>query len=129
MISETEYQSAIAGQQNAQKIINQYHREKQQACDEKIAAGHTWTDGELVYSARDLCPCGHGLAYPKNCGGSHYWDCSAILKGNADKTVEHCAQLPFAFYSIKGESEHNGTTRGVFRPRPPVQPIQSENAK
>jgi hypothetical protein len=76
-----------------------------------------FTDDELRYSARDLCPCGHGLAYPKECGTSHYWDCSAILKGIADSKIAHTGRLPFIYYSIKSESAQNGTTRGVFIPK------------
>lgn len=91
-----------------------------------MAENPIFTDDELVYSANQLCPCGHGLAYPKDCGPSHYWDCSAILKGIADKSVQHTGQLPFAFYYIKVESERNGTTRGVFKPRGERQQILKE---
>lgn len=118
MVTEEQYKEAAAQKDAAQQTINQYFKEKQQAFDEKIANNHIWADDELVYSANQLCPCGHGLAYPKDCGPNHYWDCSAILKGIGDKSVEHAAQYPFAFYDIKSESEYRGTTRGVFRPKP-----------
>jgi len=117
MITEEEYEKAKTQHEESEKIINQYHMEKRQRFEQRMKDNPVFTDDELFYSARDLCPCGHGLAYPKDCSPNHYWDCSAILKGIADKTVEHCAQLPFAYYSIKGESKHNGTTRGVFIPK------------
>lgn len=77
---------------------------------------------DLVYAATHRCPCGAGLAYAN--GAKHpsgrpitgYWDCSAILLGTADpasRTV-HTAQLPFAFYEIKGENQpsaQGATTR------------------
>lgn len=69
---------------------------------------------DLVYAAYNRCPCGAGLAYPRNCGMHHYWDCSAILTGKADEKVEHTAQLPFMFYEIKSEqqpSANGATTR------------------
>ena len=69
---------------------------------------------DLVYAAYNRCPCGAGLAYPRNCGVRHYWDCSAILTGKADVKVEHTAQLPFMFYEVKSEgqpSAYGATTR------------------
>ena len=73
---------------------------------------------KLVYAARVRCPCGAGMAYPKD--GDYpdgqpegpmrwphngYWDCSAILLGTADPAVKHEAKLPFAFYEIKSEDQ------------------------
>lgn len=81
---------------------------------------------ELIYAAFSRCPCGAGMAYPKNgdypahanrgdagpfnwpFGG--WWDCSAILLGEAVEkgqpgSVEHTAVLPFAFYEIKSENQ------------------------
>jgi hypothetical protein len=117
MITKDQYEEALNQGKEANKIISQYHTEQQQLFDEKVKNGHKWTDEELIYSARKLCPCGHGLAYPRGCGGLHYWDCSAILKGVADPSIEHCAKYPFAYYDIKGESDRNGTTRGVYLPK------------
>jgi hypothetical protein len=117
MVTEEEYKNAVAQQQELQKIINQYHKEEAEAFHRRLKERPIFTDEELVYSASQLCPCGHGLAYPKGCGACHYWDCSAILKGTADKNAEHTGQLPFAFYELKSESDRNGTTRGVFKPR------------
>lgn len=116
-VSEEEYKQAIAQREAAEKIINQHGAEKAAAFQQRLKDNPTFTDEELIYSATQLCPCGHGLAYPEGCGISHYWDCSAILKGIADKGRKHTGQLPFAFYNVKGESEHNGTTRGVFKPK------------
>lgn len=77
----------------------------------------------LVYAAYNRCPCGAGLAYDPlgedegsvfNGPLSNYWDCSAILLGNAKKDVQHTGKLPFAFYEIKSEqqpSANGATTR------------------
>ena len=123
MISQEQYDQAVKQVEENQKVINQYHTEKADTFEKRMKENPIFTDEELLYSAYSLCPCGHGLAYPKNCGGFHYWDCSAILKGIAEKNVKHVDKMPFTFYSVKGESELNGTTRGVFKP----QKISKEN--
>jgi len=120
MITEKQFQQAVEQKKEADRIINTYFKEKDEAFERRLKENPIFSDGELHYSAVALCPCGHGLAYPKDCGVRHYWDCSAILKGVADPKIQHTAQLPFAFWNVKGESERNGTTRGVFRPQ--VQP-------
>ena len=117
MISKEQYKKLIALNKRVEKKINEYHKQREEAFQKRLIENPIFTDDELFYSATALCPCGHGLAYPKDCGFQHYWDCSAILKGIADKNVEHTGQLPFSFYKVKGESEYNGTTRGVFRPK------------
>lgn len=117
MIRKEQYEQAIAQKDQAQAIINQYHKNKQETFNQRLVDNPIFADDELFYSATLLCPCGHGLAYPKECGANHYWDCSAILKGIFDNSVEHVGRMPFAFYDVKGESEHYGTTRGVFRPK------------
>jgi hypothetical protein len=78
---------------------------------------------KLVYAATARCPCGAGLAYePRGESGKPiqgYWDCSAILLGEAvpegePGSVQHTAQLPFLFYEIKSEqqpSAQGATTR------------------
>lgn len=116
MITEQEYQQAVAQKNEAQQVIDQHLQEQRDAFENRLATNPIFTDEELRYSRFTLCPCGHGLAYPKDCGIGHYWDCSAILKGIADKNVTHTGQLPFAFYNIKAENEQS-TTRGVFRPQ------------
>lgn len=73
----------------------------------------------LVYAATARCPCGLGLAYdpahedPTSVfRGPSYWDCSGIILGTADKTVQHTDRLPFAFYEVKseGQASANGAT-------------------
>lgn len=118
MISKEEYNQAIQQKESAEKIINQFFVEKQNSFNDRMQTNPIFTDDELVYAAWEFCPCGHGMAYPKNCGPGHYWDCSAILKGIADKIVHHSSQLPFAFYNVKSEIDNsaNGTTtRGILR--------------
>ena len=117
MINEQEYLTATSKREESQKIINKYHKEQSDEFEKRLDNNPIFKDEELLYSAYTLCPCGHGLAYPKNCNFNHYWDCSAILKGIADKNVKHTAQLPFAFYDIKSESEYRGTTRGIYIPK------------
>lgn len=117
MITKDQYDKAIETEKECRETINQYHRERHKVFQQRLKDNPIFTDEELFYSRTQLCPCGHGLAYPRTCGPHHYWDCSAILKGIADDKVEHTGQLPFAFYSVKGELEGHGTTRGVFLPQ------------
>ena len=123
MITEYEYQDARRAKEAADAVIQAYFQQKTEAADARISRGDPFTDEELLYSAHALCPCGHGMAYPRECGTHRYWDCSAILKGVADSAVKHSDRLPFALYEIKSESESRGTTRGVFRPKPPTQEV------
>ncbi len=74
---------------------------------------------ELIFSAHARCPCGAGLAYPKNIGIHGSWECSDILLGraipaNKEGSKTHEGSLPFAFYEIKSEgqpSANGATTR------------------
>lgn len=118
VITKEAYEAAVKAEAAARDTINAYHRQRLEAFDRRMIENPIFTDDELVYAAVLLCPCGHGLAYPKDCGPGHYWDCSAILKGIANPDVEHSGRLPFAFYSVKSENDRNGTTRGVIRPKP-----------
>lgn len=120
MVTEQAYKEAIEQKESAQEVIDKYHTQKRDAFDARINSGKPFIDDELIYSAFTLCPCGHGVAYPKNCGPGHYWDCSAILKGIADKGVTHTGKLPFAFYEVKSENQpsaNGNTTRGVYKPK------------
>lgn len=121
MITQEQYDRAVAAKGEAENTIHQFHQEKVAAEDQRIKSGKPFTDDELTYSADSLCPCGHGLAYPKNPGTlMMYWDCSAILKGIAEKSVQHTDRLPFALYDVKSEGQPSAggrTTRGVFKPK------------
>jgi hypothetical protein len=110
MITEKEYQDAKIAQENAQKIINQYWKEQNDAFEKRLKENPIFKENELIFSATARCPCGAGLAYPKNCTPHHYWDCAAILMGNDDKSVTHTDQKPFAFWKVKSESK-DFTTR------------------
>lgn len=63
----------------------------------------------LVYAATSRCKCGLGLAYePGGRSGMPihgYWDCSGILLGTADPSVQHSDIYPFTFYEIKSERQ------------------------
>lgn len=80
-----------------------------------MAVSSSLSASDLVYAAFTRCPCGKGLAYPKDSDPfKGYWDCSGILLGDADPTVQHTAKLPFVFYEIKGENQpsaQGATTR------------------
>lgn len=117
MVTEEQYQQAVKDKQAAEDVMNVYYAQKDASFKKRIVDGDLFTDDELMYSATSLCPCGHGLAYPKDCGPAHYWDCSAILKGCAKGGDKHTDQLPFMYYEVHAESEHRGTTRGVFKPQ------------
>lgn len=115
-VTEKEYKQAVGQIASLTNLTNQYHKQLREDFEQRLKENPIFTDEELRYSRTDLCPCGHGIAYPKTCHGGYHWDCSAILKGIASKDVEHTAKLPFMFYDIKGENEKM-STRGVFRPR------------
>lgn len=120
-ISREQFEAACRAKDEAEKVIAAFGKQNRDAFDERLNSGRPFTDDELIYSARDLCPCGHGIAYPKGCAPNHYWDCSAVLKGIADQGVKHTGRLPFTFYEIKSENQpsaYGETTRGVFRPKP-----------
>lgn len=115
-ITQEQYENAQAQKKEAEEIINAFHNQKESDFDARWArfqAGEApFTDEELRYSAGARCSCGSGLAYPKNCGGFHRWDCSEFLKG--DRTKPHDGPFHFAFYSIKSEdqpSAYGATTR------------------
>ena len=120
LITEEQYIAAKARQAEDQDILNAYANQRTQAFEKKMKENPSFNDNELLYAATRFCPCGHGLAYPKGCGAFHYWDCSAVLKGVSDTTITHCGRYPFTSYKIRGESENNGTTRGVTRPKPGI---------
>ena len=121
MITEEQYGAALKKKAEAEKVIKLFFMEKRNKFDERMKNNPIFKDDELIYSELTLCHCGHGLAYPKDCGFHHYWDCSAILKGEADKSVKHVDKLPFIYAHISSETQspenpHKGTTRGVFKP-------------
>lgn len=75
-----------------------------------------FNDSELVYAATARCQCGAGFAYPSQTSMHGAWMCSSILKGEekALPPTVHDNDLPFAFYSIKSESQpsaYGATTR------------------
>lgn len=110
-ITEEQYREAVANKDKAQETINQYFKQRSEDFKERMEKNPVFAPDELRFSATARCPCGSGLAYPKDCGMHHYWDCAAILMGTADQNIQHCPQYPFSFYDIKSESEHRGTTR------------------
>jgi hypothetical protein len=70
----------------------------------------SYTDEDLIYASTLRCPCGAGMAYVRGAKPGDYWDCSAILKGEAipsgqPGSVTHEARLPFVFYKVKSEEQ------------------------
>jgi len=122
MISKAEYEAHIEQIKSSQAIINAYHLQEDEAFAQRLKDNPIFTDDELRYAAYTRCPCGHGLAYPKNCGPRHYWDCSAILKGIADHNLKHTDRLPFTFYEVK--SEDQPSAQGATT-RTPIEPLQA----
>ena len=116
MISDSEYKAALDQKEAAESVINQFHKERADAFDKRMQDNPIFTDDELRYAATARCSCGAGLAYPKGCPMTHYWDCSAILKGTADPAKTHSAQLPFAFYSIISEDQKSRSGGMTTRP-------------
>lgn len=104
-------------QKRADEIKRQASAERQRELTAKPIADR------IVYAAYSRCPCGAGLAYdpchedessPFKGSLSGYWDCSAILLGEQDRSVTHTAKLPFSFYEVKSEEQpsvHGATTR------------------
>ena len=68
----------------------------------------------LVFSAKERCECGAGLAYDRR-AGTPVWDCSAILLGDAllgvgeRGTIGH--RPPCSFYEVV--SERNRAAAGA----------------
>lgn len=105
---------ALAKRKEIDDATAEYSKKKAVEFKAKIDSGHIWKAEDLRFAKSSRCPCGAGLAYPKECGAHHYWDCSNILMGIADATVKHCAKYPFVFYDIKSEDE--GMSPGTTRP-------------
>lgn len=117
--------------ERAWKAIEERRRNKSraegEACEARIKRaeqGHgDFRPEELHYAAVMRCACGHGMAYPESIapmGGA--WYCSAILKGVADREVEHTGAHPFAFWSIKSEDQAFRT--GGQSTRPANEPLR-----
>jgi hypothetical protein len=103
--------------------LEQLYRDRELSTEERVKLaqnGHgDFRLGELVFAAASRCPCGAGLAYPKNVGMHGSWDCSDILRGLAKpkghpESKQHSAAMPFIFWEVKSEgqpSANGATTR------------------
>ena len=119
-ITETEYLDAKAKSAEAEKVISKYHEQKDKDFEDRLKTNPIFSEDELIFAAFNRCPCGYGLAYPKNCTLNHYWDCAGILMDKASKSIRHAARLPFMYYEIKSEdqpSANGSTTRGTVIPQ------------
>lgn len=109
MITREQYEVAVQQENAAHEIIQAYGKQKHEEFEarwERFKRGEGFfTDDDLCYAAGARCHCGAGLAYPRECGGFHQWDCSAVLKGTHDKSKNPHEVYPFAFYSIKSEGQ------------------------
>ena len=113
MISEGQYEAAKAQKAAADATIDAYFKEQATAFavrwDAYTRGGNVFTSDELVYAAGARCEtCNAGLAYPKACGISHRWDCSAALTTGSNGH----GNFPFMYYAIKAENQPsaNGAT-------------------
>lgn len=108
MITKEQYEEAIRKQEEAEEIINAYHKQSADNFEEKwkkFEKGEfAFKDEDLIYSAFARCrKCTSGLAYPKDCGMNHQWTCSDVLKGIGSDNGHEA--FPFAFYEIKSENQ------------------------
>lgn len=106
MITKEEYEKAKEQKLEIEKLISNYHKQKEQEFLERWKKFEDcelfFTDDELKYSAHVICKiCGAGMAYPKECMPNHKWSCSAQLKGEHQ---EKHTELSFMFYEIKSET-------------------------
>lgn len=108
-ITKEQYDEAVQKQKESEQVILGYHRQKAEDFQERLRTNPIFTVDELFFSREARCPCGAGLAYPKECGTGHYWDCSAILMGTHDENVTHTDKKPFSFWDVKGERDGRTT--------------------
>jgi hypothetical protein len=117
--TEAQLREAIAAGNEASAELGRRIMERGKEVEARCDKGPVFTDADLVYAAYSRCPCGAGMAYPKDISPHGFWDCSAILKGTHDQSVQHTGRLPFAFYEVKGEGQPSA--RGAST-RPAPQP-------
>lgn len=115
MITRDEYESAIKKRDESEEVIRVYHQEQATIFNKRMEENPIFTLDELIYSAFTKCKgCGSGLAYPRNCGPNHYWDCGDVLLGKIKNPGKEHAQFPFMYFEIKSEqqpSANGATTR------------------
>lgn len=68
---------------------------------------------ELRFAATSRCSCGAGFAYPINVGMGGSWECSDILRGQAEAGSSHSGAMPFSFYEVKSEENERYRDRGI----------------
>jgi hypothetical protein len=96
--------------------LTQLHIEQHKGIEERVKLADRGKGDfkleELTFAAHTRCICGHGFAYPNNCGPFSSWTCSAILRGLAQAGSSHDSAMPFAFYELKSENQPsaNGLT-------------------
>lgn len=64
----------------------------------------TYDPEQLRFSAAARCRCGAGLAHPMNHDVRGAWECSAILLGDAQPSLDHDGPRPFMFWEVRSES-------------------------
>jgi hypothetical protein len=102
-----------------EKELTEIYKQEEVLISKKIQDCYSLKDkfieDDLRYAARDRCPCGAGMAYPKNIGINGGWHCSDILLGRASVEDTHDPELPFAFYDIKSADQPsaNGATTKI----------------
>ena len=120
MITEAELDAAMRRKAEAEEVIQQFAKQTVESFEarwEQFERGEKpFKDEELIYSAGARCACGAGLAYPKNCGIWHKWDCSKVLRGEEKQSPAH-SRLPFAFFSVISEQQKERAKGRTTRPQ------------
>jgi hypothetical protein len=97
------------------------YRARAEAVEQRIKGnGDPFKDEELVYAASSRCKCGAGFAYPEHIGMHGAWYCSHLLK-TRDPHGDHDSAMPFAFWSVRSESQI-ARNNGIVTTRPKGAP-------
>lgn len=87
-----------------------------------------YTPEQLRFAAVSRCRCGAGLAYPRDMNLRGYWECSAILLGEATPSMDHDGPYPFMFWSILSEEQKARTGGATTRPGGPIDAERLQDA-
>ena len=127
-VTDEEARQAVVSRNRAEALLQIYHHQKDQdfaARWDRFKDGEHFDEQDLVYAATQRCPCGYGLAHPKDCDVRHAWNCAGVLLGMVPLSlrtgISHRVGLSFMFYDVKSEgqpSARGATTRGTIKPSP-----------
>jgi hypothetical protein len=110
------------------KKLSGHFRKRVEKADKRyelFLKGVRYQPEDLTWAATARCVCGHGMAYPTNCGSHRQWECSGILTGKGDPKLLHLSPRPFALYEIKSDdqpSAYGASTREPIEPMSEAYP-------